>query len=438
MLLENINQVIKASPAIQVQGKMTHLQRRAWNVLLANAYNELPHKEIHSVGMVELAAKLGFDSGNQEYLKETLEALVDFTVKWNVLGKDERDDEWGVAALLAEAKIKNGICSYAFAPTLRHKLHNPRIYSKLNLRLQNQFKGQYALILWEVCFDYFDTDRGQGETPFIPLETFKELMGLDETDYPAFKELNRNVIKSAINEINALTAYRVEVEHKRIGRKIAELKFRITRVKQLPLQESLFPDIEHLPPVAVELVQARVDREMAEKIAEQEWDFITPAKLPPPDAYPDFLAYVSEKVEMLLSAPNVVNRAGYIIEAIRENYQDDRVRKARQERAEKMREQALEDLTASFYVKRNNIVRQAIQADPLLIQRAAERVEMHHPRKRLQEYETATEAHQESPMVKVAIEEVIADEFCKDRLAPIVAAYEDEKARILGDVREKI
>ena len=60
MLLENINQVIKASPAIQVQGKMTHLQRRAWNILLANAYNELPDKDIHSVSIVELAAKLRF------------------------------------------------------------------------------------------------------------------------------------------------------------------------------------------------------------------------------------------------------------------------------------------------------------------------------------------------------------------------------------------
>ena len=44
MLLENINEVIKASPAIQIQGKMTHLQRRAWNILLANAYNELRDK----------------------------------------------------------------------------------------------------------------------------------------------------------------------------------------------------------------------------------------------------------------------------------------------------------------------------------------------------------------------------------------------------------
>ena len=432
MLLENINEVIKASPAIQIQGKMTHLQRRAWNILLANAYNELPDKDIHSVSMIELAAKLGFESKNDEYLKETLEVLVDFTVKWNVLGKDNKE-VWGVASLLGSAEIKDGICTYSFAAHLRPKLHNPRIYSKLNLRLQNRFKSQYALILWEVCFDYFDTDRSQGETPFIPLETFKELMGLDETDYPVFKVLSRDVIKSAIKEINTLTDYHVEVEHKRMGRKVAELKFRITKVKQLPIQESVFPDIETLPPVAVELVQAGIDRKVALQITEQEWAFVNPEKLPSPDAFPNFLAYIAEKIEMSLSVPNVANRAGYIIEAVRENYHDERVRKARQVRAEKLREKALEDLTAAFYVKRNNIVRQAIQADPMLIEKAAERVETYHPRKRLQEYGTATEAYQESPMVKVAIEAVIAEEFCQDRLAPVVEAYEDEKTRILAD-----
>ena len=431
MLLENINQVIKASPAIQIQGRMTHLQRRAWNILLANAYNELPDKDIHSVSIVELAAKLGFDSKNDEYLKETLEALVDFTVKWNVLGKDKKE-VWGVAALLASAEIKDGICTYGFAPHLRQKLHNPRIYTKLNLRLQNQFKSQYALILWEVCFDYFDTDRGHGETPFIPLETFRELMGIETNEYRTFKALNQTLIKPAINEINALTDYFVEVEQKRIARKVAELKFRIQRVKQLPVQESLFPDIENLPPVAVELVQAHVDRKTARHIAQKAWEFVTAEKLPPPDAYPDFLAYVAEKIEMSFSAANVANRGGYVIEAIRENYQDERVRKERQVRAERAKEKQLEDLEEVFSVKRKNIVRQAIQADPMLIEKAAERVHLMHPRRRLEEYDTATEAYQESSMVKVAIEEVIADEFCQDRLAPVVAAYKDEKTRILG------
>ena len=434
MLLENINQVIKASPAIQIQGKMTHLQRRAWNVLLANAYNELPHKEIHSVGMVELAAKLGFDSGNQEYLKETLEALVDFTVRWNVLGKDEKDDEWGVAALLAEAKIKNGICSYAFAPTLRHKLHNPRIYSKLNLRLQNQFKGQYALILWEVCFDYFDTDRGEGETPFIPLETFKELMGIEADGYKTFKALNQTLIKPAISEINALTAYHIEVEQKRTGRSISDLKFRIERVKQLPVQESLFPEIENLPPVALELVQVGTDRNVAIDVADQQWAYIKPDKLPEPGTYTDFLEYVSEKVEIAHAASNVQNRSGFIVEAIRENYQDDRVKQARAERAEQIKKQKVDDLREAFNVQCANIIRQAVQVDPSLVEQALERIDIPLVRNRVNKYDSLAEAYKSSAVVKTQIDEVIAAEFLKDELAPVQTAYEDEKARIFGDV----
>ena len=370
MNLAEINEVIKASPAIQIQGKITHLQRRAWNVLLANAYNELPHKDIHSVSVAELAAKLGFDSKNEKYLKEALRALRNCEVQWNILGKDKKQ-EWGVAGLLSEARIKNGICYYEYSHTIRQKLHNPRIYTKLNLRLQSRFKSQYALVLWEVCFDYFDTDRDQGETPFILLETFRELMGVGTDEYSSFPFLNRDVIKPAIKEINDLTDYHVEVERKRIGRRIGELKFRITRVKQLPVQESVFPDIENLPAVALELVQAEIDRKMALQIAAAEWDFVNPEKLPVPGSYADFLSYISEKIEMSVDAVAVKNRAGYIVEAIRENYQDTEVQKAREVRAEKVREKELEDLTTEFRVKRDNILRQAVHAQPTLVESAA-------------------------------------------------------------------
>ena len=131
MHLNEINEVIKASPAIQIQGKMTHLQRRAWNVLLANAYDELPNREIHRVSVAELARKLGYASHDSEHLKETLKALVDYTVEWNILGKDKKQ-RWGAAALLASTEIENGICAYSFAAHLRYKLYNPRIYTKLN------------------------------------------------------------------------------------------------------------------------------------------------------------------------------------------------------------------------------------------------------------------------------------------------------------------
>ena len=430
MNLAKINEVIKASPAIQIQSKISLLQRRAWNVLLANAYNELPDKEVHSVSMVELAAKLGFDSGNQEYLKEVLKSIVDCTVEWNLLNKDNKE-VWGAASLLAFVEIEDGICCYQFPHPLRQKLHNPRVYAKLNLRLQNRFRSQYALVLWEICFDYFDTDRDHGETPFIPLETFRELMGIETNEYRTFKALNQTLIKPAVKEINDLTNYHIEVEQKRIARKVAELKFRITRVEQITINESLFPDIENLPPVAIELVQAEIDRKVALKISDQEWDFVNPQKLPPAGTYLDFMTYVAEKVEMSFHASDVKNRGGFIIEAIRENYQDARVQKEREMRAEKVREKELEDLAEEFRIKRDNILRQAVHAEPELVERAAERIQSYMVRERLLEQESAMTAYQKGGMIKAEIDGILAEEFCQDLLAPVNAVYEDEKARIL-------
>ena len=429
--LAKVNEVIKASPAIQIQSKISLLQRRAWNVLLANAYNELPDKDIHSVSMIELAAKLGFGDGNQEYLKEVLKSIVDCMVEWNILDKDKKQ-EWGVAHLLAEVRIHDGVCFYQFPHTLRLKLHNPRVYAKLNLRLQNQFTSKYALVLWEVCFDYFDADRQQGETPFIALETYRELMGVEADEYTTFKSLNQWVIKPAIKEINDLTDYHVEVEQKRLSRKVSELKFRITKVKQLPVQESMFPDIENLPVVAIELVQAEIDRNMAMKIAAAEWDFVNPEKLPSPGSYVDFLGYVAEKIEMSVDAVSVKNRAGYIVEAIRENYQDAELQKRRAERAEKAKQKELEDLTTEFNAKRNNILRQVVHTEPELVEAAAERIQSYIVRQRLEAHDTALSAYQKGGMVAAEINAILAAEFCQDLLAPVVAAYEDEKARILG------
>ena len=431
MNLAKRDELIKASPAIQVQSKMTLLQRRAWNVLLANAYDELPNTDIYHVSVAELAAKLGFNSKNENYLKEILEALVDCKVEWNVLDKN-KEEEWGVAVLLASADIKNGVCTYGFAPHLRLKLYNPRMYTKLNLRLQNRFTSQYALVLWEVCFDYFDADRDQGETPFISVETFKELLGLGKEDYPVYSEFNRSVVKSAVMEINTLTDYLVEVEQKRLGRRIAELKFRITKVKQFPVQESLFPDIENLPPVAVELVQAEIDRNMAMKIAAAAWDFVNPEKLPSPGSYPDFLSYIAEKLEMSVDAVGVKNRAGYIVEAIRENYQDPELQKRRAERTEKAKEKELEDLTTEYNAKRNTLLRQLVHADPGLVEAAAERVQSYIVRQRLEAHDTALTAYQKGGMVAAEINAILAEEFCQELLAPVVAAYQDEKDRILG------
>ena len=430
-LLER-DEFIKASPAIQIQGSISHLQRRAWNVLLANAYDELPNKEMHRVSIAELTEKLGFTSRNQDHLKDMLKALTECLVEWNTLGKDKKQ-VWGVAALLASAEIEKGICTYAFAPHLRLKLYNPRVYAKLNLRLQNRFSDRHALILWEVCFDYFDTTRSYGETPFIPLEKFRELMGVADDKYPAFKTLNQYVIKPAVKEINGLTNFVVEVEQKRKGRKVAFLKFKISRLKEIssvePTQESLFPDIEDLPPVANALVQAGVARREALKVANQEWKAVDTDG--PLEGYRDFEAYVEEKIGLAKQAAGVKNIGGFIMKAIRENYQDPTFQAQFEERKRREQDAMLNALESETTEKRNALLRQAVRNNPELLEQASPKIRSHFIRNRLEDYDSIQEAYREGGMVTAEINAILAEEFCADLLAPLYEVYETEKARIL-------
>src|SRR5918998_344526 len=97
---------------------------------------------------------------------------------WNVLDKDGTN-EWGTSTLLASAIIKNGICEYAYSPHLRERLYNPSMYARISLSLQNKFESKYAQAVWELCLDYLGSGREHGETPFISVEQFKKLMGIE-------------------------------------------------------------------------------------------------------------------------------------------------------------------------------------------------------------------------------------------------------------------
>ena len=235
-------ELIKHSSAIQITNRINLLERRTWNVLMSRAYDDLPLQEEHTIRLGELMRALSLSSKNYDRLKEILETLATTAVKWNVLGKDNQE-EWGVTTLLAQAKIKRGLCTYAYSPEMRRRLHNPRIYAKINLSMQNRFTSKHALALYEMFVDYFNVRRKYGETPFIPIQAFRELMGFQEGEYSEFKILNRWVIKEPLNEINSKSDLLVEAEFKKDGRRVSAVKFHIR-----PNPKHGTKVIEHLAP----------------------------------------------------------------------------------------------------------------------------------------------------------------------------------------------
>ena len=325
------NEVIKASAAIQIEGKITLLQRRAWNVLLARAYDELPAKERHAVRVPDLMRDLAYNSGDQEYLKDALEALVGCKLKWNILDKDGHT-EWGVAALLAGAKISRGICVYEYGPTLREKLYNPHMYARLSLLVQNRFESKHALTLWELCVDYLGAKRDCGETPWIDIDAFRKIMGIEDSHYYAtlFKKLKQKVITPALTEINRLSDFSVTVEYQHKGRRVTALKFKMRRVFLLPgpanTQAPLFPELDDMPPLVKELRDVGLSTQDALEVWQQGFHYVDAATRPVEigeDAEAEFARYIRGKIHLLKrrqASGRIENITGFILEAIRKNF----------------------------------------------------------------------------------------------------------------------
>lgn len=319
----------KHSAAIQIEGKITLLQRKTWNVLLWNAYDELPKKEVHSIPVQTLASLVGYNSHDCDYLKEATKAMLRCIVEWDILDKDGAPD-WGATTLLAQVRIRGEICTYAYSPELRQLLHSPSMYARLDLNLQKRFASKYSMALWELCTDYLGSKRDVGETPWIPLEDFRKLMGVDIRDYARFNNLNSRVIAPALDEVNRVSDFRVLVDYQRKGRKITALKFKMRRVLMLPDPQQggtvRLPDAQAVTLVVEELQDAGLSRHEALAIWQQGFAFVEPQvcpTVPEGEAEAAFVRYVREKIHLLThrqAAGKVDSSTGFLREALKKNY----------------------------------------------------------------------------------------------------------------------
>jgi len=417
-------EVIKHSAAIHIQNDITLVQRRAWNVLLANAYDDLPVKDVYRMLVHDLALVMEFDSKNEAYLKEALEALVGCKVKWNVLEKD-REIEWGVTTLLAQAKIRNGVCIYAYSPELRARLHNPRMYARISLSMQNKFNSKHAQALWELCVDYLNETKNYGETPFIPLESYRTLMGVAEDMYPEFKRLNTRVIRDPIEEINRFTDFRVEPEYRKESKKVAAVKFRVRRILDLPKplgkQGALFPDLEDMPAIVHDLKEAGLTASDAWEIWQQRFDYVDASKRP---KGVEFETYIREKLHLLKQRQaegKVKSATGFLLKAIRQNYanpefvSEEKKQVVNEEKKTKQvrehRQQLLEGQKTELQTARDKELHQfcerLVKETPTLLEKAVADVCKENPllKKTCHLGKSLLETYQEKPMLRVMVDQ---------------------------------
>ncbi|MGL4279016.1 MAG: replication initiation protein [Albidovulum sp.] len=223
--------VKKHVAAIHVSGKLTLLQRRLSNVLLLNAYDTLTTQAVHRIDARTLCLMIGYNSHDMDTLKASLRGLAETVAEWDMLDEEGRQ-EWGVSSLLAYAKLKGGVCEYAYSPALAQKLHDPKVFALINVNIQRRFTSGHALALYENCYRFVRT----GSTGWWPIELFRRLMGVGDSEYyETFKHLNAKIIKPAVEEVNRSSNIIVTPETRKMGRAVTDIRFLIRDNPQLAI-----------------------------------------------------------------------------------------------------------------------------------------------------------------------------------------------------------
>lgn len=183
-----------------------------------------------------------------------------------------------------------------------------------------------------------------------------------------------------------------------------------------------------LSPIAVKLIEAGVSHKAALRIADRTWDAVDADALPPDRD--DFAAYIDEKIGLSRHAVGVKNAGGFIVKAIRENYQDPVFQKQLQAEKQTETRAMLESLRNEMLEKQNALLRQAIRTTPGLLERAAAKITSAFIRERLADYESIQAAYNAGGIVAGEIHSILAEEFCADLIAPVLEMYEAEKQRL--------
>lgn len=214
--------VKKHTATIHIETSLGLIQRKIYNALLMNAYDNLISAKEHEIKISTLCGLIGVDQRNQKHLKNVLLKLVTTPVVFDVLDQDEI--EWEATTLMSSIRLKNGLCTYEYSRGLANRLYNPNTYARINLKIQRDIKSSFSLTLYENCFRYLKV----GTTGTWTLEQFRRLMGVNEKKaYNQFKYLNNKVIVPAVKEINKLTDIYIEPVFERTGRKTSGVKFKI-------------------------------------------------------------------------------------------------------------------------------------------------------------------------------------------------------------------
>jgi Initiator Rep protein, WH2/Initiator Replication protein, WH1 len=232
---------------VRVDGPFTALDRKLWLVLLHHAWDELDSdKPFHEISIAEIVrlfrrfgrtdlgskGKIAFGKTEEEtdaaMLWDSIRRLVKTSVEW------EDEDYQSISHLINEAMLnkkyrETGKLYYSFGRMLSKNILAPRAFARLRCHVVLALRSKYAVTLYEILEAY--VNRRESSLT-VSIEELRSWLKVPEDAYKDWKDLKRNVVLPAVDEINqhgAEGGFFVSYEGVREGKSFAKIRFTLAK-----------------------------------------------------------------------------------------------------------------------------------------------------------------------------------------------------------------
>lgn len=349
----------KHAAAIHCSNSLSLLQRKITNALLYHAYKELMLKDEHEITVKQLCRLIGYQGNNHAAIKEAFKGLISTIIEWNLIDDKTGAENWTASSIIASVSLEGPLCYYAYSPRMKQLLHSPSMFGKIDLVIQSRFRSSYGLALYENCIRY----RGLPHSKWFDMELFKKLMGVAPGKYDVFRDFKRRVLDKAIEEVNTYSDLVIESEFVREGRKVVKVRFKLKeRAKKTRLGSSK---------KIVSLHDSSAQNDLKKKLhttfllsEEQIEQLLTEY---------DF-QFIQDKMNVIEESKpfqdgKIQNLAGYLLSAIKFNYQHTKTKQKQtvvtiQESELELSalKRQIEEIRSAYSTYRENVIQETIQS----------------------------------------------------------------------------
>lgn len=230
----------KSNAAIKMVNTLGLLELKIIDACVFVAKARMNENILHSADLEYFKWLLSYNSQNRDHLKKAFTKIQQTLIQINIVDEARPDkDFWHSTNFLYDVSITNGRVYFRVPESIRQPLVNPQSWTYLSFRIKNMFTSEYAYRLYERC----RAEQYRGATDWCPLDEFRAIMNVADS-YPQFNDLNKRVIKPAIEQINTCSDIYITPDYQTRGRTKTHVRFIIT---ENPNVSKTVSEIEKVP-----------------------------------------------------------------------------------------------------------------------------------------------------------------------------------------------